>query len=122
MSLRKCRNLTKSIPSMYSLSLDNFIIRILQIFNVFKLFFFLTQRGVIVMLQGNTGKNRGKGLKIETVQLSIDVPRHIRDDFRDSVEKNGKTMNDVLKLYIQKYIWKQGELQRNRQKRREELG
>ena len=74
------------------------------------------------MLQGNTGKNRGKGLKIETVQLRIDVPRHIRDDFRDSVEKNGKTMNDVLKLYIQKYIWKQGELQRNRQKRREELG
>ncbi|MEH6907819.1 hypothetical protein [Neobacillus drentensis] len=74
------------------------------------------------MLQGNTGKNRGKGLKIETVQLSIDVPRHIRDVFQDSVEKNGKTMNDVLKLYIQKYIWKQGELQRNRQKRREELG
>jgi hypothetical protein len=31
-------------------------------------------------------------------------------------------MNDVLKLYMQKYIWKQGELQRNRQKRREELG
>jgi hypothetical protein len=74
------------------------------------------------MLQGNTGKNRGKGLKIETVQLSIDVPRHIRDVFQDSVEKNGKTMNDVLKLYIQKYIWKQGELQRNRQKRREDLG
>ena len=74
------------------------------------------------MLQGNSGKNRGKGLKIETVQLSIDVPRHIRDVFQDSVEKNGKTMNDVLKLYIQKYIWKQGELQRNRQKRREELG
>jgi hypothetical protein len=74
------------------------------------------------MLQGNTEVKRGKKLKVETVQLSIDVPRHIRDDFRDSVEKTGKTMNDVLKLYMQKYIWKQGELQRNRQKRREDLG
>lgn len=74
------------------------------------------------MLQENTEVKRGKKLKVETVQLSIDVPRHIRDDFRDSVEKNGKTMNDVLKLYMQKYIWKQGELQRNRQKRREDLG
>lgn len=74
------------------------------------------------MLQGNTEDKRGNNFRVETVQLSIDVPRHIRDGFRDSVEKNGKTMNDVLKLYIQKYIWKQGELQKNRQKRREELG
>ncbi|MEH7502739.1 hypothetical protein V7152_12110 [Neobacillus drentensis] len=73
------------------------------------------------MLQGNIEEQRGKKLKVETVQLNIDVPRHIRDDFLDSVEKNGKTINDVLKLYMQKYIWKQGELQRNRQKRREEL-
>ncbi len=73
------------------------------------------------MLQGNIEEKRGKKLKVETVQLNIDVPRHIRDDFLDSVEKNGKTINDVLKLYMQKYIWKQGELQRNRQKRREEL-
>jgi hypothetical protein len=74
------------------------------------------------MLQRSTEEKRGKKLQVATVQLSIDVPDHIRDDFRDSVEKNGKTMNDVLKLYMQKYIWKQGELQRNRQKRREELG
>jgi hypothetical protein len=74
------------------------------------------------MLQGNKEKKRGKPFMAETVQLSIEVPRHLKDGFRDSVEKNGKTMNDVLKLYIQKYIWKQGELQRNRQKRREELG
>ena len=74
------------------------------------------------MQQGSTEEIRGKKLKLSTVQLSVDVPRHIRDAFRDSVEKNGKTMNDVLKLYMQKYIWKQGELQRNRQKRREELG
>jgi hypothetical protein len=74
------------------------------------------------MLQRSTEEKRGKKLQVATVQLSIDVPGHIRDDFRDSVEKNGKTMDDVLKLYMQKYIWKQGELQRNRQKRREQLG
>jgi hypothetical protein len=74
------------------------------------------------MLQKSTGEIRRKKVQEGTVQLSIDVPDHIRDDFRDLVEKNGKTMNDVLKLYMQKYIWKQGELQRNRQKRREELG
>ena len=58
----------------------------------------------------------------ETVQLSIDVPQHIRDKFLEAVEISGKSINDVLKLYMQKYTWKQGELQRNRQKRRQELG
>ena len=63
-----------------------------------------------------------KKLEIHPVQLSINIPENIRDDFRNVVERNGKTIEEVLKLYIQKYIWKQGELQRNRQKRRESIG
>lgn len=58
-------------------------------------------------------------LKVKTVRLTVDVPQNIRDSFREAVERNGKTMKDVLKLYMQKYIWKQGELQKNRQRRRE---
>ncbi|MEH7073410.1 hypothetical protein [Neobacillus drentensis] len=64
---------------------------------------------------------REKKFRAETVQLSIDVPQHIRDNFLEALEKSGKTINDVLKLYMQKYAWKQGELQRNRQKRRQDL-
>jgi hypothetical protein len=61
-------------------------------------------------------------LRVQSTRLSIDVPECIRDDFRDAVERNGKTMKDVLTLYMKKYIWKQGELQRNRQKRRQDIG
>ncbi|MEH7121393.1 hypothetical protein V7128_28935 [Neobacillus vireti] len=57
----------------------------------------------------------------KTVRLSIEVPENIRENFRDAVEKNGKCMKDVLKIYMQKYIWKQSELQRNRQKRRQNI-
>ena len=63
-----------------------------------------------------------KKSQVETVQLRIDVPQHIRDNFLEALEKSGKTINDVLKLYMQKYAWKQGELQRNRQRRRQDLG
>jgi metal-responsive CopG/Arc/MetJ family transcriptional regulator len=56
------------------------------------------------------------------VRVSIEIPEQIRDDFRDAVERNGKLMNDVLRLYMQKYTWKQSELQRNRQKRRQSIG
>ena len=67
------------------------------------------------------GKKRNQVDK-ETVQLVIDVPQIVIDNFQDAVERNGKSMADVLKLYMQKYIWKQSELQRNRQKRRENIG
>ena len=58
------------------------------------------------------GKKRNQVNK-ETVQLVIDVPQEVKDTFQDAVERNGKSMADVLKLYMQKYIWKQSELQRN---------
>ena len=74
------------------------------------------------MQQLRKEEQREKKLQDETVQLSIDVPQHIRDNFLHALEKSGKTINDVLKVYMQKYTWKQGELQRNRQKRRQDLG
>jgi metal-responsive CopG/Arc/MetJ family transcriptional regulator len=58
----------------------------------------------------------------KTVRLNIEIPENIRDEFQDAVERNGKSMKDVIKLYMQKYIWKQSELQRNRQKRRQTIG
>ncbi|PLS07086.1 hypothetical protein [Neobacillus cucumis] len=69
-------------------------------------------------------KEEMKGVegKPETVRLIIEIPVCIRDEFKNAVERNGKTMKDVLKLYMQKYIWKQSELQRNRQKRRQSIG
>lgn len=57
-----------------------------------------------------------------TTGLSIEVPENIKEGFRKAVEKNGKNIEEVLTLYMKKYIWKQGELQRNRQKRREGIG
>ncbi|MBV7508691.1 hypothetical protein KW850_26095 [Bacillus sp. sid0103] len=69
-----------------------------------------------------TRGRRGNKLKVKISRLSIEVPECIKDDFREAVERNGKTMKDVLTLYMQKYIWKQGELQRNRQRRREDIG
>lgn len=74
------------------------------------------------MQQNRTRKKRAKKLQGKTVRLSIDVPKCIREDFREAVEGNGKTMKDVLILYMKKYIWKQGELQRNREKRRQSIG
>jgi hypothetical protein len=69
----------------------------------------------------NRGK-RGNQLTAKTVQLVIEIPEDIVDHFQDAVERNGKSAKDVLKLYMQKYIWKQSELQRNRQKRRQNIG
>lgn len=74
------------------------------------------------MQEPPSGEKSCKEIKVKTVRLCIDVPENIRDDFRVAVERNGKTMKDVLKLYMQKYIWKQGELQRNRQIRRQDIG
>ncbi len=65
---------------------------------------------------------KGSEGKPEKVQLIVEIPESVMEQFQDAVEKNGKTMKDVLKLYMQKYIWKQSELQRNRQKRRQTLG
>ncbi|MBI0581159.1 hypothetical protein IEC97_27990 [Neobacillus cucumis] len=69
----------------------------------------------------NSVEKKEKGISAKTVRLSIEVPECIRDEFRDAVEKNGKCMKDVLRLYMQKYIWKQSELQRNREKRRQSI-
>ncbi|WP_042463007.1 hypothetical protein [Neobacillus dielmonensis] len=74
------------------------------------------------MDQGWNKENKEKKGDLKTVRLSIEIPEHIRDEFRDAVEKNGKCMKDVLRQYMQKYIWKQSELQRNRQKRRQNIG
>ena len=69
----------------------------------------------------NSVEKKEKGISAKTVRLCIEVPECIRDEFRDAVEKNGKCMKDVLRLYMQKYIWKQSELQRNREKRRQSI-
>jgi hypothetical protein len=69
----------------------------------------------------DVGKKENQ-LHSKTVQLVIEIPEDIIDHFRDAVERNGKSVRDVLKLYMQKYIWKQSELQRNRQKRRQNIG
>ncbi|MBM7656487.1 hypothetical protein [Neobacillus cucumis] len=42
--------------------------------------------------------------------------KEVRDNFLEAVEKNGKSMTEDLKKNMKKYIWKQSELQRNRQK------
>jgi hypothetical protein len=69
----------------------------------------------------NSTETKEKGVNTKTVRLCIEVPENIRDEFRDAVERNGKCMKDVLRLYMQKYTWKQSELQRNRQKRRQNI-
>ncbi|MCM3766331.1 hypothetical protein [Neobacillus niacini] len=66
-------------------------------------------------------KKQAENRQINTVRLNIDVQKNIRDNFRDAVERNGRTMKEVLTIYMQKYIWKQGELQRNREKRRQKI-
>ncbi len=68
------------------------------------------------------GKKGQTETQIKCARLSIEVPEKIRDEFQEAVERNGKTVKEVLKLYMQKYIWKQGELQRNREKRRQNIG
>lgn len=74
------------------------------------------------MKQMQKKKKRVKKIQGKMVRVSVDVPESVRENFREAVERNGKTMKDVLTLYMQKYIWKQGELQRNRQKRRQDFG
>ena len=69
----------------------------------------------------NINERKRNEVHTKTVRLSIEVPENIRENFRDAVERNGKCMKDVLKIYMQKYIWKQSELQRNRQKRRQNI-
>ncbi|PFN76994.1 hypothetical protein COJ85_32220 [Bacillus sp. AFS076308] len=66
-------------------------------------------------------ERKGKEANTKNVRLSIEIPENIRENFRDAVENNGKSMKDVLRVYMQKYIWKQSELQRNRQKRRQNI-
>ncbi|WP_251551897.1 hypothetical protein [Neobacillus muris] len=70
----------------------------------------------------NIRESKGNEAIPKMVRLTIEIPENIRDDFRDAVERNGKCMKEVLRLYMQKYIWKQSELQRNRQKRRQDIG
>ncbi|NRD77007.1 hypothetical protein HPT25_05795 [Bacillus sp. BRMEA1] len=61
-------------------------------------------------------------LKDKIVQISIDICECTRDSFQEAVERNGKTVEDVLTLYMKKYVWKQSELQRNREKKRQSIG
>ncbi|MBS4215260.1 MULTISPECIES: hypothetical protein [Neobacillus] len=61
-------------------------------------------------------------LRNKNVEVNFEIPEKILQGFLDAVEKNGKSMNDVLRVYMQKYIWKQSELQRNRQMRRQNIG
>lgn len=50
-------------------------------------------------------------LEFEKSRLSIEIPVTIKEDFKEAVEKNGKTMKDVLEAYMQRYTLKvlQGE-------------
>lgn len=56
-------------------------------------------------------------LEWKKVRLSFEVPEYVRDEFKKAVEKNGKTMTHVLTEYMKRYVRKQRELERNRQKR-----
>lgn len=58
----------------------------------------------------------------KTVDVNIKIPEKVINDFLNALERNGKSMNDVLRLYMQKYIWKQSELQRNRYLHRQSIG
>lgn len=58
-------------------------------------------------------------LELKTIRLSIEIEEYIRDEFREAVENNGKTMKDVLSNYMKHYVRKQKELELNRQKRSE---
>ncbi|SDZ45535.1 hypothetical protein [Bacillus sp. 166amftsu] len=50
-------------------------------------------------------------LEFEKARLSIEVPSAVKENFKEAVEKNGKTMKDVLESYMQRYTLKvlQGE-------------
>ncbi|BCC27261.1 hypothetical protein BCJMU51_p74 (plasmid) [Bacillus cereus] len=46
-------------------------------------------------------------LEFDKVRLSIEIPISIRDNFKEAVEKNGKTMKEVLEAYMQRYSVKE---------------
>jgi hypothetical protein len=50
-------------------------------------------------------------LEFEKARLSIEIPVVTKEGFKEAVEKNGKTMKDVLEAYMQRYTLKvlQGE-------------
>lgn len=70
----------------------------------------------------NGGISMNQEQRNKTVDVNIKIPEKVINDFLYALERNGKSMNDVLRLYMQKYIWKQGELQRNRYLRRQSIG
>lgn len=45
-------------------------------------------------------------LEFEKARLSIEIPVSTKENFKEAVEKNGKTMKDVLEAYMQKYTMK----------------
>ncbi|PGZ12470.1 hypothetical protein [Bacillus cereus] len=45
-------------------------------------------------------------LEFEKARLSIEVPSAVKENFKEAVEKNGKTMKDVLESYMQRYTMK----------------
>ncbi|HDR7206473.1 TPA: hypothetical protein QCW56_005111 [Bacillus cereus] len=45
-------------------------------------------------------------LEFEKARLSIEIPVSIKENFKEAVEKNGKTMKDVLEAYMQRYTMK----------------
>ncbi|PEK36186.1 MULTISPECIES: hypothetical protein [Bacillus cereus group] len=45
-------------------------------------------------------------LEFEKARLSIEIPVTTKEDFKEAVEKSGKTMKDVLEAYMQRYSLK----------------
>lgn len=45
-------------------------------------------------------------LEFEKARLSIEIPVATKENFKEAVEKNGKTMKDVLEAYMQRYTMK----------------
>ncbi|WP_142310414.1 hypothetical protein [Bacillus wiedmannii] len=45
-------------------------------------------------------------LEFEKARLSIEIPVATKEGFKEAVEKNGKTMKDVLEAYMQRYTLK----------------
>lgn len=60
-------------------------------------------------------------IKVKKVRLSLEIPEYIRDDFKEVVEKKGKTMTYVLTEYMKRYVRKQRELERNRQRKKQKV-
>ncbi|WP_275395066.1 hypothetical protein [Clostridioides difficile] len=45
-------------------------------------------------------------LEYEKARLSIEIPVATKENFKEAVEKNGKTMKEVLEAFMQRYTMK----------------